>query len=130
MNQKQKEQRKLLKMDKISYWYEPSYTNEKMSNAISRTYILPKLGSFKYFDCEIAFYPDVTHRQVFVTYRNCLIYRILKITVFTYDEIEWENLVQKDIMRTRNRLMKPSRDVLDRLFYHDIIYEIDKRFVL
>ena len=78
----------------------------------------------------LRFYPDVTHRQVFVTYRNCLIYRILKITVFTYDEIEWENLVQKDIMRTRNRLMKPSRDVLDRLFYHDIIYEIDKRFVL
>lgn len=117
-------------MDKTSYWYEPSYPNEKMSNAISRTYILPRLGSVKYFDCEIAFYPDVTHRQVFVTYRNTLLYRILKVSVFTYNEQEWEILVQKDIMRTRNRIMKPSNNVLEKLFYQDVIYEINNRFLI
>ena len=84
----------------------------------------------KYFDCEIAFYPDVTHRQVFVTYRNTLLYRILKVSVFTYNEQEWEILVQKDIMRTRNRIMKPSKNVLEKLFYQDVIYEINNRFLI
>jgi len=54
-------------MDKTSYWYEPSYSNEKMSNAISRTYILPRLGSVKYF-CYIPEHIVISHSQGFGVY--------------------------------------------------------------
>lgn len=78
-------------------------------------------------------FPDFSRgelSQVFVTYRNTLLYRILKVSVFTYNEQEWEILVQKDIMRTRNRIMKPSNNVLEKLFYQDVIYEINNRFLI
>lgn len=108
-------------------WYNLRDTTD-YQRAITRTIVLPKFGEFDYIDATIAIYPDVSAKQVYITYRSKSLYRIAKVTILSYDDTEWGKLVTHSIMRTRNRKMNPSRSIMKKYFYDDVVTETNKRF--
>ena len=108
-------------------WYNLRDTTD-YQRAITRTIVLPKFGEFDYIDATIAIYPDVSAKQVYITYRSKSLYRIAKVTILSYDDTEWGKLVAHIIMRTRNRKMNPSRNIMKKYFYDDVVTETNKRF--
>ena len=116
-------------MKKIDYWNESSTNkNELFEFVNNKIMILPCIGFFKMYDSVITLYSDVYTRGIYLKEYNCNLEMITKIIFFSYNEVEWAILLQSGILNCKNKMLKISQRISNKLLYEDVIVETGERY--